>query len=258
MTETWVNLDAALILVRPSIGDNAGVPPALGRRLGPVRNNHSRARSEFRLPDVVRGRERQTRAARRERWKTTAAVEENMRTARRPSRIQRFGCKRLKMQRLEQWPQRACETASKITAIISTILFGLLIGYSAPPENRLTRGFAACNLKNGKHWDRGHGVRGKLVPAPPGQEIRRISYNRAQKSQNTTTAMVPKAHKSKKRKRAYTRHNGVVQLAAKRAGCAPSTVYGVLHGRVKSKRIEQAIEEARAIIEEGERDGRRR
>jgi len=56
------------------------------------------------------------------------------------------------------------------------------------------------------------------------------------------------------KKRTIQRHGGVPQLAAKISGRSIWTVYGVIYGRVKSARVQQALEEAarRLLAAEGQ------
>ena len=46
------------------------------------------------------------------------------------------------------------------------------------------------------------------------------------------------------KKRTIRRHGGVVKLAAEISGRTIWTVYGVIYGRVKSARVQQALDEA--------------
>jgi hypothetical protein len=48
----------------------------------------------------------------------------------------------------------------------------------------------------------------------------------------------------KRAKRINHDHGGVPQLAAQIAGVSVFTVYGVIYGRVKSARVQRAIDEA--------------
>ena len=52
----------------------------------------------------------------------------------------------------------------------------------------------------------------------------------------------------KRAKRTNRRHGEIVKLAAQISGRSVWTVYGVLHDRVKSERVQQAIEAAKAQL----------
>jgi hypothetical protein len=57
----------------------------------------------------------------------------------------------------------------------------------------------------------------------------------------------------KRAKRTNRRHGELVKLAAQIAGRSVWTVYGVLHQRVKSERVQQAIDEAKARLRHSRR-----
>jgi len=57
----------------------------------------------------------------------------------------------------------------------------------------------------------------------------------------------------KRAKRINRRHGDLVKLAARISDRSIWTVYGVLHGRVRSERVQQAIDEAEARLRHARR-----
>ncbi len=70
-----------------------------------------------------------------------------------------------------------------------------------------------------------------------------------------TLVVCPSNSKGGTKRGVYNRWGKLVKLAAELSGRAPSTVYAVLHGRIKSAPVERAIREAAAGLRQSRRKG---